>query len=192
MFSHKIREETKSAHQSLEKLMIERIKSIRDLQGYEDLLILFYGFFQPMEVLFADHLNDSILPDLFHRRKSALLLSDIQLSFLDKNLWEICTDLPEITDSREALGAMYVLEGSTLGGPYIAQMLIKHAHIPTERLGFFMGYRENTISMWQAFFNKLETYVSAHDCEEVIIEKARETFEKMHKWCIQMPVVIPL
>ena len=71
-----------------------------------------------------------------------------------------------------ALGSMYVLEGSTLGGKLIArQVAAAIGHIPS----YHDAYGSRTGSMWHSFQAHLESEVSASQADTAIMA-ARATF----------------
>ena len=87
--------------------------------------------------------------------------------------------LPEISGHAAALGAMYVIEGSTLGGQIICNMLKKQLKIE-DGLSFFSGYGEQTIPMWKRFQAVLDLPGSQQG--DKIIEAANDTFGKFEVW----------
>ena len=99
-------------------------------------------------------------PLLEGRRRSGLLRAD--LAYLGEALAapvpsEDAPWLPAISsdpDEFEAmfLGAMYVVEGSTLGGQYIARHVEEILDLPPGRGdAYFRGYGEHTGAMWKEF-----------------------------------------
>ena len=121
MLSEKIREETKPAHLSLEKLVIQQLKSIRDDEDYAAFLKKFYTYFNQVEKVIAPYMTKEVLPDYLERRNSSFLKRDIEE--LGNNIDDVSVvAVPEITDKVSALGALYVMEGSTMGGKIIVQM----------------------------------------------------------------------
>ena len=62
------------------------------------------------------------------------------------------SELPSIRSHQHALGALYVIEGSTLGGKIISKM-ISHQIPSTDGHGltFFNSYGDDTITMWERF-----------------------------------------
>ena len=60
--------------------------------------------------------------------------------------------LPAVEDTGQALGRLYVLEGSTLGGAFISRHLATLDTLgPGVRLGAFSPYGPDTGAMWHAF-----------------------------------------
>ncbi|MER3464226.1 MAG: hypothetical protein C4329_07220 [Chitinophagaceae bacterium] len=72
---------------------------------------------------------------MLQRRKADAILLDLN----DTVDLSLCTSLPQINSTAKTIGAMYVLEGSTLGGRGISKMLQRHAFINPDNLHFFMA-----------------------------------------------------
>ncbi|WEA01520.1 biliverdin-producing heme oxygenase [Mucilaginibacter sp. SJ] len=173
MLSTTIKEATKEAHQQLEKKVVQKLKAIRSNQDYADLLRYFYAYFSHLEKVIAPFITIDILPDYAQRRNSSFLKSDIEALGGDiNNLPE--TSVPEINNVIQALGALYVMEGSIMGGSIIVQMLAKGGI--TEGVSFFSGYGPATGQMWGTFISVLNA-IAANDEEEAIaVHTANDTF----------------
>lgn len=191
MISAQLKEQTKQAHQSLEKVIIQQIKKIHSEEEYKNLLKLFYGFYQPMENHVDKFINNSNMPDYTERRKAENILHDIKEISGDTDL-PICNDIPVIDSTAKALGVMYVLEGSTLGGSIIARMLNKQAAIPYQQLSFFMSYNDNSMAMWKEFTDAINKYAEENNDSDQIIISAKTTFEKFEKWAANFYNLQPL
>lgn len=74
----------------------------------------------------------------------------------------------ELANEHEALGAMYVIEGSTLGGNVIAKQLSKTEGFDEVTFNFFGCYQENTGLMWKNFKEVLDTEVTEENYSEVL------------------------
>jgi len=190
MVSSALKEKTKQAHLSLEKKMVGYIKKVNSNKDYEELLRLFYGYYAPLEPLLNAYISDAVIPSYSQRRKSAAILNDINTISSGVDDFKQCTDLPEIKDTIQALGALYVMEGSTMGGTIIAKMLNKQADIQDDALNFFNGYGEQNIPMWQSFIAAVNDY--AVNDEEKIVNAANETFAKMERWCDAFYASLPM
>lgn len=185
MFSETLKEKTKQAHQSLEKIIIERIKAIRSQADYIRLLQLFYGFYRPLEQLLDQYMDDTVVPRYTQRRKGGRLLQDMKQAGAETSVFHTCHELPAIHDTAAAIGALYVLEGSTLGGSIIAGMLAKQAGIPAQELTFFSGYGANNTEMWKEFVTALNTYADSNGKEKEIACAATHTFQTFERWARQ-------
>jgi heme oxygenase (biliverdin-IX-beta and delta-forming) len=186
MLSSFLKERTKESHQSLEAVVIRRIKSIRDVEGYVQLLHKFHGFHHPLELLQDKYLTDENVPSYSARRKAASILDDLEA--LDAPLpVEAATDLPVIDSLPAALGSFYVMEGSTQGGPIVANMLIKYAGASQESTRFFYGYGEDGKDMWQSFKIRLDGFNGDQEFDEAVIKAADDTFRLFRQWMETQP-----
>ena len=74
------------------------------------------------------------------------------------------------------LGALYVLEGSTNGGRFLARALRKSWDLDGEGLAYFDPYGDEQPQMWAAFRRDMDEASFSADQEEAIIEMAKATF----------------
>lgn len=173
MLSTTIKEATKEAHQQLEKKVVQKLKAIRSNQDYADLLRHFYAYFNHLEKAIAPFITADLLPDYAQRRNSSFLKSDIEaLGGNVDNLPE--TTVPAIANPIQALGALYVMEGSIMGGSIIVQMLAKGG--TTEGVSFFSGYGPATGQMWGTFIAVLNASAKNDDEETIAVQTANDTF----------------
>lgn len=182
MLSTTLKEETKDLHVALEKVMIPMIKDIRVSEDYIRILELFYSFFGGLETK-VDAVTDLHLRDHHLRRKKEAIANDI-LS-LGGTLPALTPDqyLPETNDKLQALGALYVMEGSTLGGLYISKMIAKQLNLENGKsLSFFDGYGEKTEDMWNAFKSNLDERVVRPEEQATVVQAANDTFMKFKSW----------
>ena len=188
MLSEKLREETKQNHQLLEKKLVAFMRGIRSKEGYVQLLILFYSFFGGLELAIHAQLDHSQLPDYKLRRKTAALAEDLVQFGKKLPLLACGTELPGINNHLQALGALYVIEGSTLGGAIISKMIKQQLTIPDNKgLSFFNGYGEATEKMWRDFKLFLDGPLNPGG-EAVVIQSANDTFNKFRHWFDSRPL----
>ena len=124
------------------------------------------------------------------RRRSELLLADL-LHFSACAPSETYEG-PRLSPASlpQVLGAMYVMEGSTLGGQYIARHVESVLALsPGKGDAFFRGYGDATGSMWR----EIKTALTAlpDDSEEEVIRAARTLFQDFAAWNEQ-PLSIPM
>jgi heme oxygenase len=181
--SEKLKTSTLIEHQDTEKLLVERIKSVHSKEGYVQILKIFYGFFAPVEQLVRQFITSSDLPDLPKRSNVAKIKDDLKaLNYLQPIT--LSAMLPNIENQCHAAGAMYVQEGSTLGGRHIAKMIAGRIDSPEGTLTFFQGYKDMTDEMWEAYKAYLNsTFITESDSKQVI-NGAKQTFEKMKEWIL--------
>jgi heme oxygenase len=183
MLTEVLKSETKTAHTNLEGRMIPSIKAIQTHEDYRRLLEMMYGFYQPLEDRIDAYINDDIMPGYNERRKAALLAQDMAVlnSSVPATPERLCADLPEISSYAQALGAMYVLEGSTLGGKIIAGMVQKRVGEVHNALHFFNGYGEKAMEMWLAFKEQMNKDMPGQE-QERVVQAANDTFGSFKRW----------
>lgn len=174
---------TKLEHASLEKQLIGIIKGIRTTEQYIDLLRMFYGFYQALEPGMEQYLTQELIPDIKQRRKAGALLQDIRDLGDESRQQHIEVDTPVINNYARALGAAYVLEGSTLGGVIIAKMIkTQLPDIPAGKgFSFFTCYGEDGPNMWKKFRTYLLALTNKED-QDIAAETARQTFLTFKAW----------
>ncbi|MBX0289627.1 biliverdin-producing heme oxygenase [Hymenobacter sp. HSC-4F20] len=93
-----------------------------------------------------------------------------------------CPRMPPLRTRAQVLGAMYVLEGSTLGGQLISRQLAKAGS--TLRT-YFTGYGEQTGSRWKRFCLLLAAEAEEEPPQAEIVGSAILTFQHLHAWIEQ-------
>jgi len=90
---------------------------------------------------------------------------------------------PVPASRAEALGMLYVLEGSTLGGRELAKRL-DHLFGPGTIAGrrFFSGRAADTGRAWRAFLDRLERAEIDAATSAEVIAAAQETFAAFEQW----------
>ncbi|HEV2480551.1 MAG TPA: biliverdin-producing heme oxygenase [Puia sp.] len=180
MLTNDLKENTYPEHQASEKKMIVALKKIETPAGYVHMLNWMYGFFAPLEALIQKQLTPELLPDIDRRSRAEYLLWDIRDLGLLNLEFRICRDLPEVDSVEQAIGALYVLEGSTLGGRIIADMLQQQlgTAVPTS---YFNGYGEENSRMWQTYKDFLNQPRTPEQ-QTAILEAAKATFITLKNW----------
>lgn len=180
MLSSELRKNTEDIHRQSEKVMTSWLKKIRSLEDHVVFLNWLYAFYGALEDRIRKQLTSDNFPDIERRSRAGMLLQDMEAAGIPLPAPEICRDLPEIDTYGKALGALYVLEGSTLGGRIIAGVL-------TDRLGsekcltYFNSYGNETAGMWQSFKDLLDTPVM-FAIKEDILSAAGSTFLTFKTW----------
>ncbi|GAA4092184.1 biliverdin-producing heme oxygenase [Mucilaginibacter panaciglaebae] len=183
MLADKIKEATLQYHQQTEKVLVGKLKSMRSKRDYIDLLTLFYGYFGGLEKHIERYINASNLADYENRRKTSAIADDILTLGGAIPALTAEDQLPEIDNYLKAFGALYVIEGSTLGGQIISKMVQQHLHIADGKgLSFFNSYGGQTEQMWSSFKETLNGIAMTPQDEEMIIEAANQTFINFKGW----------
>jgi heme oxygenase len=147
----------------------------------------FYGFYRPIETLLLSIRDLENLPlELPSRLKLPLLRRDLISLGIDPEAIErlpLCCKLPPLKSVSEALGCLYVLEGSTLGGKIITRHLKKILPVDENQgCRFFHSYGDNVGRMWTSFLEILERHCDRHADARVVIESACQTFASLDAW----------
>ncbi|MEJ1237230.1 biliverdin-producing heme oxygenase [Chryseolinea sp. T2] len=176
-----LRRETESSHRALEKELVKKIKAVRTRDDYVDLLHLMHGFYGAMESLLLGFMSEEPGLEFHKRRKAEWIAADIK-SEGGTETERYCQDLPSIDSSTSALGALYVLEGSTLGGQIIAAMLKKQLSRDSDHgMSFFFGYGNETPLMWERFKSHLNKEFTVRQRGD-ILRAATDTFNSFFNW----------
>ena len=183
--SSALKEETKEAHQALEAVIVKQIKGIRNREEYERLLHKFYGYHFPLEQQFDQYFDNESIPHYTERRRADLILKDLANLGNNNVMIPLAGDIPSVDSTAKALGAFYVLEGSTNGGTIVAGMLIKYAGLTPETTSFFYAYGDDKKYMWPSFKEKLDSYPADEQFRSQVIEAANETFLKFKEWMVR-------
>ncbi|RBY94599.1 heme oxygenase [Blastococcus sp. TBT05-19] len=115
------------------------------------------------------------------RRRAELFAADLRA--LGTGAPAGVPELPAVPGTDEALGRLYVLEGSTLGGTFIDRHLATLPALSGVRIGAFSPYGDRTGAMWAAFRRATRAHVAAGGDVDRIVSAARETFATLAAWC---------
>jgi len=185
VFLNNLRKYTAESHKQLEnnKLSTEILSPNVTVANYQAYIARMYGVMAGCENNVFPILLE-VFPDLKQREKSDLIVKDLESTGLLRTEIErlpVCDF--SFSTIGQALGIMYVLEGSTLGG----RVLYKHIHKTLgldESTGasFFWGYGSETGSMWKNFIHTFSEYAIAENCEQEVISSASQTFKVINDW----------
>jgi len=180
--------ETAECHTRLENALdLMRLEWPRE--DYVALLEGFYGYVAPWEDAAATFMP-ARLRDFFEgRRKASLLALDLALLTGDKDRANRVTKiewLPAMNSIGRVFGSMYVMEGSTLGGRFIAPHVATLFGLQSgSGNAYFEGYGLRTGSMWKAFRETASANVPPEQHDEAV-DAAIATFDGLHGWLGQV------
>ena len=167
MISAYLKEQTKQQHDDTEaKLQYQKIldKSYT-LDDYKTLLIHNYKLINRYEPQIQEQLKN------YHELKLDLR-SKINSLKTDLNNLNISTENEEPTQNleneAEAFGALYVMEGSTLGGNVIGKQLKRNPEFEGVEFNYFGVYGENTGPYWQEFKSIIDEKISEENYESCV------------------------
>jgi len=177
----RLKEETALLHQETENLLAQKLLRISTTVGYTELLLIFYGYYAPVEQQVQAYLPPQ-LQQAVELKKTSWLQKDLA-ALGHEGEKPIAATLPTVNSAAEAFGCLYVLEGSTLGGRIILKMLKKQIpSLQDGQLTFFNGYGAATGTQWQQFKSILDTYQAE---SQQVIAAANETFLRFQHWIKQ-------
>jgi heme oxygenase (biliverdin-IX-beta and delta-forming) len=116
-----------------------------------------------------------------HRRRAGLFAAD--LATLGAPGADGGPDLAPPAGTDEAMGRLYVLEGSTLGGAFIDRHLATVPELAGLRLRAFSPYGPETGAMWHGFRRAARGRVAAGGDAGTMVAAARQTFGALAVWC---------
>lgn len=186
MMMSRLKEATRPRHEAVEeRLGLLRLTST--MEGYALALRRFHGLHRAAEAAFARVDGwDALGIDLDERRKGPLLEADLARLGLTPGeiaALPVCTTLPPIVDLPTALGAMYVLEGSTLGGRYITKAVgAKLGLTPGDGCSYFASYGDRVGPMWKAFGAAVDRFAAEDAVRDAVERSADATFEAVDGW----------
>ena len=124
--------------------------------------------------------------DFETRRKTPWLRDDLRALGVDDTEfpgWPRANRLPALADFGAAVGALYVVEGSTLGGQMISRQFAEKLGVTPARGGkFFHGYGEDTGRKWREFGQWAEGQATRAPLADTAVRGARETFAAFSEW----------
>ncbi len=186
-FHQRLKQATESAHRRLEN-HLPLLNDSLTIQQYSLLLRTFFGFYVPLESSMDACHMPCLEPDLACRKKSWWLLEDL-LSLGESHqtigAFPLCQEIPPITSQADVLGALYVVEGATLGGQIILRSLRRSLGRRADRhVRFFTSYGPRVPQMWAAFLRIMEAAACDSTQERMIMESACRTFASFERWLV--------
>ena len=180
---HLLRKETRPFHDAVEQNSFNLALTSGNPTAADtaQFLAKMYGFVQPYEAELRAHAA-AFGPEwqLDQRYRAPLILEDLpRLGYAGTP--PLCPALPPLDTRAQLLGAMYVLEGSTLGGQVIARQLDKagiRAH------AFFTGRAERTGPLWKVFCQLLSD-AAVNEDPATVVASAILTFQTLSAWLNQ-------
>lgn len=174
MIMSRLKQATQTLHHEVEALMPVMRPSLSRGE-YTWLLGQLCGVVQPIEArLLTLPLPASF--DLDLRLKAPLLVRDLGALTQTPAAQLLPAPAPHLPGVPEALGALYVLEGATLGGQVISRRLRQTLGVTPEWGGaYFYAYGPGTGRMWRAFGEVMNRCVAPGD-EARVVAGAQATF----------------
>ena len=188
-----LRTGTALLHVTLEKRLpffSERL----DADGYKRLLQAYYGFYRPMETALY---GCGLIPEGYDpllRVKTPTLVLDLHALGLDDPTVDTlprCTDLPAFDTPAACLGALYVLEGATLGGQVLRREMAQRLGLDAGNGGAFLNvYGAETGRRWKDFLDYLGRQPLDATARQLAVDAARSAFSGFERWLESQEVLL--
>jgi len=185
-FLQNLRSATDHQHKQLEtaKLSISLMDEKASLQDYVNYLAA-----MEQVVMFTEStifpIVKEIMTDLAERKKLASIQKDLAVLPANANSLnnKAFQPLEGNISLPFALGYMYVVEGSSLGGRVILKHLQPKIGVDENNgASYFAGYKEETGKYWKFFLSNFTSYVVLSNCEAEVIEGAKHAFNSIYEY----------
>jgi heme oxygenase len=150
-----LRAATRSSHHGIDHhpLLTPLVRPELNLKHYGRVLRSFLWIYTPLQEDFARSIDRAgggfELAD-----RVTWLKADIDCLGLDRKLPADAWQAPAIFSNEELVGALYVVEGSTLGGQVISRQISASLGLTaTHGARFFNGWGDQTEARWKAFWH---------------------------------------
>jgi heme oxygenase len=178
----RLRHGTRHDHARMER-RLDILNRLSDPRRRRAVMTRFWLLHRGVEPILSRLLGDVEGLDYEARRKSPLLAADVEA--LGGPLLEGASPVPPLQTSSpgEALGLLYVLEGSTLGGRIIRREMATRGETMVG-LGYFDAYGALTGQRWRAFTAVLDREAERGDegTRDAIARGADLGFRHVEAW----------
>ena len=179
-----LRAGTTAEHESVERTL-DLLDPHLDRTRLTGVLTRMHGFWRAAEAGLDDWAarfpSDARAVTWSGRRRAGLFAAD--LDALGAAPADAEPALPPVGTTDDALGRLYVLEGSTLGGVFIDRHLDGLPSLSGVRLRAFTPYGAETGAMWHAFRRVTRDRVADGGDADAMLTAATATFRALADWC---------
>ncbi|MEN4920117.1 biliverdin-producing heme oxygenase [Achromobacter spanius] len=172
-----LREGTRERHETLDRGLALADGPV-DRASYLNYLRALLGWLEPLEQRLWQLGWPASLRAAERAGKSAWLREDLAEAAADTPR---CDDAPRLgTPDAYALGVVYVVEGSQLGGRFLAKRL--QDVVPALPLRYLQGYGEQMGPLWKEFLLHLDSEAGALGRETQALQGACDAFDSLTGW----------
>lgn len=185
-----MKRQTADYHAATENILREHLFSCQlSEHRYYDVINTFYAAYSSLEAAISIFPLTSGL--LKRRSKIELLKKDLiylRSGYPVRAPYISAPFLPDVTNEASALGVMYVMEGSTLGGKIIINHLMKYDWMSVHLCGnFFSNYGSSRRYMWNEFCQVMDNFFAGNDqTANHLVNGAKIAFEYIYSLLIQI------
>jgi len=183
-FLNNLRHQTSESHKSLEAIPISKllVNPNISLHAYSLYLSLMHDVVSDFEKHIYP-IVETAVPDISERKKADSILNDLKFIGEEKKKGHSFFKNSDLNFTVPfAMGMLYVLEGSTLGGRFILKNIQENLGLDEENgISYFAGYGNKTGSYWKKFLNDLTDFETLNNTEKEIISGADYAFRIIGK-----------
>jgi len=178
----RVKSATRTQHERLEGLMPfdERLT----MSTYQDVLRRFLGLFEPLESALQKQPLPSALNFPTRMRQGSLINDLLTVGVAADDIRSIprCHDFNSLRNLPYAIGCMYVVEGSRLGGQHISRLVRERLGIGESGCEFFSSHGVEVGVMWRSFCDIVRSLVIEPLDQNDFIEGATFSFSIFSLW----------
>lgn len=181
-----LRRDTEAVHAGLEE-QLDLLNPTLSLTRYKAILRAFLGFYEPLETALKPLLPAAPPLGFAPPNKTPLLVRD--LHYLGLSPGEIrelprCDYTPRISRIEHLAGAVYVLEGASLGAKVVARALDKNLNLQSDTgAAFFSQGACGSSTRWKQTLRWLrQLSLSKNICVNELVGSARSVFTGLSRW----------
>lgn len=181
----RLRAATHAAHEALDGFITES-KPFEARENFARFVQTQYLFHRDLDALFFDARLDALLPDLAGRRR---------LAFIEQDLADLGAAVPQAgepvfaagaePDLAEALGWLYVVEGSNLGAAFLLKDAAKLGLDENFGARHLAGAPEGRGLHWRTFTAALDAIDLDEEAEARAIAGAEAAFRRVHAYALE-------
>ncbi|WP_288426288.1 biliverdin-producing heme oxygenase [uncultured Agrobacterium sp.] len=178
---------TRQAHQALDSFIMSA-KPFETRENFGTFLKTQYLFHRDLDAFFFNHTLDGLLPDLHGRRRLDLIaqdLADLSLEIPAEESIRFKRDDAEF-DLPEAMGWLYVVEGSNLGAAFLLKDAAKLGLDENFGARHLAGAPEGRGLHWRTFTAALDDIDLSEEEEARAIAGAEAAFVSVHEYAKRM------
>lgn len=185
-----LREATAENHRGLER-RLPFTSSELDIHLYKRLIRAYYGFYVSLEHQ-LDRANWAQLSGE-DRHKAGALRNDLRalgMTDIEIETLSLCGELPSLNTHAQVMGALYVIEGATLGGQILRRIAHDKLAVGEGTGGDFLDvYGSATGRMWKAYLAELSQVVEPDERKQVV-STALAIFACFERWLEHSQVLL--
>jgi len=176
---------TRGAHGDLDAFIMAA-KPFMSRENFGKFVETQYLFHRDLDAFFSNHTLDGLLPDLKGRRRLPMIeqdLADLGLAIPETSEPRFTAETP--FDLPEAMGWLYVVEGSNLGAAFLLKDAAKLGLDEEFGARHLAGAPEGRGLHWRTFTAALDEISLTVEEEERVVAGAEEAFRAVHAYAQQ-------